>query len=73
MFYNYHIPDMNKELHISDVITRCIHNFVNELVINENVNRDKLKYCCDAHYNITITETNEKYVRWFVKNIYDEL
>jgi hypothetical protein len=63
----------NEKLHISDVITRCIHNFVDEIVISENIDRDKLKYSYDVHCNITITETKEKSVRWFTKNIYNEL
>jgi hypothetical protein len=70
---NTELNDTDKKLHISDVITRCIHNFVDEIVISENIDRDKLKYSYDVHCNITITETKEKSVRWFTKNIYNEL
>jgi hypothetical protein len=70
---NTELDNTDKKLHISDVITRCIHNFVDEIVISENIDRDKLKYSYDVHCNITITETKEKSVRWFTKNIYNEL
>jgi hypothetical protein len=66
--------NMDKKSHISNVITRCIHNFVNELVINENIDKGRLKCKYNERYGkITITETRPNMVRWFDKYIHNEL
>lgn len=71
---NTEVDNTDKKLHISDVITRCIHDFVNELVISENIDKNKLKCEYSERYGkITITETKPNMVRWFDKYIHNEL
>jgi predicted RNA-binding protein with RPS1 domain len=71
---NTELNDTDKKLHISDVITRYIHEFVDELKINENLVMENLKVGYSPRYGkITVTETIKGRVRWFDKYIYNEL
>lgn len=54
----------------NDFITKNIHEFVDELVINENVDKKCLKYSYNEFSEIlTITETKPDIVRFFNKKI----